>query len=170
MKKIIFLCLLLPFIFPVQSFSQSYNDFTLSDLDNNEITLSKLLEKGPVMVSFWATWCTPCKEELKRLQPLYEKYKDQGFTYLAVNQDNQKSIAKVKSFINANSYSFPVVLDAEKSIFEAYSGIGMPYSLIIDKNKKIVAKHLGYVTGDDEKIEKEIKEALKNQNIKEDTK
>lgn len=161
---------MLPFIFPVQSFSQSYNDFTLSDLDNNEITLSKLLEKGPVMVSFWATWCTPCKEELKRLQPLYEKYKDQGFTYLAVNQDNQKSIAKVKSFINANSYSFPVVLDAEKSIFEAYSGIGMPYSLIIDKNKKIVAKHLGYVTGDDEKIEKEIKEALKNQNIKEDTK
>ena len=78
-----------------------------------------------------------------------------------INQDNQKSIAKVKSFINANNYTFPVVLDLDKHIFEAYSGLGMPYSLIIDKNKKITAKHLGYVTGDEVKIEEEIKDALK---------
>lgn len=159
LKKIIFIILLF-FILPIYSISQSYNDFTLSDLDNNDVTLSKLLEKGPVMISFWATWCAPCKEEMKKLQPIYEKYKDQGFTYLAVNQDNQKSIAKVKSYINANNYTFPVVLDLDKHIFEAYSGLGMPYSLIIDKNKKITAKHLGYVTGDEEKIEEEIKDAL----------
>jgi len=170
LKKIIFVFLLLIFIFPIQSYSQSYNDFTLPDLDNNDVSLSKLLEKGPVMISFWATWCSPCKEEMKKVQPLYEKYKDQGFTYLAVNQDNQKSVAKVKSFINANGYTFPVVLDLEKNIFEAYSGIGMPYSLLIDQNKKIVAKHLGYVTGDDVKIEKEILEALKSGSSKEETK
>ncbi|MEO8664488.1 MAG: TlpA disulfide reductase family protein [Ignavibacteria bacterium] len=170
MKKIIFALLLL-LILPVRSsFSQSYNDFTLSDLENNDVTLSKLLEKGPVMISFWATWCAPCKEEMKKLQPIYEKYKDQGFTYLAVNQDNQKSIAKVKSFINANNYTFPVVLDLDKHIFEAYSGIGMPYSLIIDPNKNIIAKHLGYVTGDEVKIEKEIKDALNTEAPKEDSK
>ncbi len=169
MKKIFFALLLL-LILPIQSFPQSFNDFTLPDLENNDITLSKLLEKGPVMISFWATWCTPCKEEMKKLQPLYEKYKEQGFTYLAINQDNQKSVAKVKSFINANSYTFPVVLDLDKNIFEAYSGIGMPYSLIIDQNKKIISKHLGYVTGDDQKIEEEIKEVLKNNIKKEETK
>lgn len=169
MKKLIIIVLFLV-ILPLSSFSQSYNDFTLPDLDGNDIKLSKLLEKGPVMISFWATWCTPCKEEMKKLQPLYEKYKDQGFTYLAVNQDNQKSISKVKSFINANDYTFPVVLDLDKKIFEAYSGIGMPYSILITQNKNIFAKHLGYVTGDEVKIEQEIKDVLKISNTKDDSK
>jgi len=164
------LAILIAFTLPITAFSQSYNDFTLTDLENNDITLSKLLEKGPVMISFWATWCAPCKEEMKKMQPIYEKYKDQGFTYLAVNQDNQKSISKVKSFINANGYTFPVVLDLDKKIFEAYSGVGMPYSLLVTPNKIIFAKHLGYVTGDEEKIEKEIKEALDATGTKEDSK
>ena len=169
MKKIIVVILFL-LILPLKSFSQSYYDFTLPDLDGNDLSLGKLLEKGPVMISFWATWCAPCKEEMKKLQPIYEKYKDQGFTYLAVNQDNQKSISKVKSFINANGYTFPVVLDPDKQIFEAYSGIGMPYSLIVSQNKNIFAKHLGYVTGDENKIEEEIKAVLKTSENKDDSK
>jgi peroxiredoxin len=159
MKKVFFFILFLLFI-SLKSYSQIYNDFTLQDLEGNDVKLSKLLEKGPVMISFWATWCSPCKEEMKKLFPVYEKYKDRGFTYLAINQDNQKSVSKVKSYINANGYSFPVVLDPDKSVFESYSGVGIPYSLLISKDKKIISKHLGYVTGDEIKIESEIKNAL----------
>lgn len=166
MKKIIFAIILFIILSPVISYSQYYNEIEKDDLNGNQITLSKLLEKGPVMISFWATWCSPCKEEMKKMQPLYEKYKDQGFTYLAISQDNQKSISKVKSFINANKYTFPVLLDLDKKIFEDYSGVGIPYSLIIDKNKKIIAKHLGYITGDDVKIEKEIEDALSGNDTK----
>lgn len=160
MKKTIFVFLVFILIFPVKSFSQFYNDFEKTDLNGDDLKLSKLLENGPVMISFWATWCSPCKEEMKKMQPIYEKYKSQGFTYLAISQDNQKSISKVKSFINANNYTFPVILDLDKHIFEQYSGIGLPYSLIIDGNKKIVAKHLGFITGDEVKIEQEIKDVL----------
>jgi len=167
MKKLIVVFIFFALL-PVKIFGQAYNDFTLTDLEGNDVTLSKLLKKGPVMISFWATWCNPCKEEMKKLQPIYEKYKAQGFTYLAVNQDNQKSISKVKSFINANGYTFPVVLDPEKEVFEAYSGIGMPYSLIIGTNKEILDKHLGYVTGDEYKIEKEIEKALEGETKKEE--
>ncbi|MBS1517897.1 MAG: TlpA family protein disulfide reductase [Bacteroidetes bacterium] len=159
MKKVLLTGFML-FVITFTINAQSYNNFTLQDLDNNDITLDELIKQGPVMISFWATWCAPCKEEMKKLQPIYEKYKDQGFTYLAVNQDNQKSIAKVKSFINTNNYTFPVVLDLDKKVFEAYGGIGMPYSILIDMNKNIAAKHLGYITGDDKKIEKEIQEVL----------
>lgn len=172
MKKLILLSLIVLFL-PVKSFSQYYNDFSKQDLDGNQITLSKLLEKGPVMISFWATWCAPCKEEMKKMQPLYEKYKSQGFTYVAINQDNQKSISKVKAFISSNEYTFPVVLDIDKKIFQDYLGVGLPYSLIIDKNKKITAKHLGYITGDEVTIEKEIKDALSGndeKDIKEESK
>ncbi len=162
MKKAIFFILLLSII-SQKSYGQIYSDFTLQDLEGNDVKLSQLLEKGPVMISFWATWCSPCKEEMKKMYPVYEKYKDRGFTYLAINQDNQKSISKVKSFINANGYSFPVVLDPEKSVFESYSGAGIPYSLLISKEKKIVSRHLGYVTGDEIKIETEIKDALSSE-------
>ena len=165
MKRIITVILFFILI-PVKSFSQYYNDFEKEDLDGTELKLSKLLEKGPVMISFWATWCSPCKDEMKKMQPIYEKYKAQGFTYLAINQDNQKSISKVKSFINANGYTFPVVLDLDKHIFEDYLGVGLPYSLIIDKNKNIIAKHLGYITGDEVKIEQEIKDALSGNDAK----
>ena len=125
MKKVFFFILFLLFI-SLKSYSQNYSDFTLQDLEGNDVKLSKLLEKGPVMISFWATWCSPCKEEIKKMFPVYEKYKDRGFTYLAINQDNQKSVSKVKSYINANGYSFPVVLDPDKSVFESYSGVGIP--------------------------------------------
>ncbi len=159
MKKVFFFILFLLFI-SLKSYGQTFNDFTLQDLEGNDVKLSKLLEKGPVMISFWATWCSPCKEEMKKMFPVYEKYKDRGFTYIAINQDNQKSVSKVKSYINANGYSFPVVLDPDKSVFESYSGVGIPYSLLISKDRKIISKHLGYVTGDEIKIESEIKNAL----------
>lgn len=141
--------------------AQTYSDFTLQDLDGNDVTLSKLLEKGPVFMSFWATWCSPCKEEMKKVNDVYEKYKDKGFIYLAINQDNQKSISKVKSFITAQSYNFPVVFDSDKRVFEAYSGRDeMPYALFIGKNKEILSVHTGFKSGDEAKIEEEVKAAL----------
>ena len=164
MKKYsMFTILLLVAIFFTKNVSaQVYSDFTLPDLDNNDVTLSSYLDKGPVMISFWATWCGPCKEELKKMQPIYEQYKDKGFTYLAVSCDNQKSISKVKSFITSNNYTFPVVLDFEKKVFEAYGGRedDLPYFEIVSKDKQILYSHLGYKTGDEQTIEEEIKSAL----------
>jgi cytochrome c biogenesis protein CcmG, thiol:disulfide interchange protein DsbE len=160
MKKSIILTFLIFVIIPSFANSQSYFEINKNDLDGSNIKLSELLNNGPVMISFWALWCAPCKEEINEMSKIYEKYMDQGFTYLAINLDNQKSFAKVKAFINAQGYKFPVMLDPEKEIFEAYNGRDMPYSLLIDENKNIVAKHTGYLTGDHLKLEKEIIEAL----------
>jgi cytochrome c biogenesis protein CcmG, thiol:disulfide interchange protein DsbE len=160
MKKVIFLFVFTLFLSGFLK-SQTYSDFTLQDLEGNDVTLSKLLEKGPVFMSFWATWCSPCKEEMKKVNPIYEKYKDSGFIYLAINQDNQKSVSKVKSYIDAQSYKFPVVFDTDKRVFEAYSGKDeMPYALLIGKNKEILSVHTGFKTGDEVKIEEEVKAAL----------
>jgi cytochrome c biogenesis protein CcmG, thiol:disulfide interchange protein DsbE len=161
MKKLSLVLIILAAFLSVNSAkAQSFYDFTLQDLDGNDVSLSKLLEKGPVFLSFWATWCSPCKDEMKEMQVIYDKYKDKGFTYLAVNTDSQKSLAKVKSYISSKGYNFPVVLDTDEKIFEAYLGEGLPYALLIDTEKNIVAKHLGFLTGDEQKIEKEILSVL----------
>lgn len=163
MKNIIIVILFFLLTFALNvSFSQTFTDFTLPDLDNNDVTLSTLIGKGPVMLSFWATWCSPCKEELKKMQPIYEKYKQYGFEYLAINTDNQKSIAKVKSYITSQGYTFKVLLDFEKKVIEAYGGKEdeIPYSVLIGKDKTILNTHLGFKSGDEVKIEEEIKAAL----------
>lgn len=167
MKKIPILILLL-FIITSLSKAQVFSDFTLEDLEGNEVTVSELLDKGPVMISFWALWCTPCKEEMKQMNSIYNKYKDQGFEYLAINQDDQKSVAKVKSYVSAKGFDFIVLLDTEAEIYEAYNVQGLPYSIIINSNREVVAQHLGYVLGDEVEIENEIIEALGNQNNLED--
>lgn len=160
MIKKLLLSAIFIFVFANLSKAQSFYDFTLQDLDGNDVTLSELIKKGPVMLSFWATWCAPCKDEMKYMDVIWQKYKDKGFTYLAVNNDNQKSISKVKSYISANGYEFPVVLDTDEQIFEAYQGNGHPFSVIIGTDGTIKARHLGYVPGDEVKFEEEIKANL----------
>ncbi len=162
MKKTLFLTLLLFIAITGLSNAQTFQDFTLPDLENNDVKISSFLEKGPLMIGFWATWCTPCKEELRKLQDIYEKYKDKGFTYIAVNQDNQKSISKVKSYITSQGYTFPVLLDIDKKVIEAFGGKPdeIPYSVLVGKDKQILSTHLGFKTGDEAEIEKEIISAL----------
>lgn len=143
-------------------FAQNYTDFTAEDIDGNEITLSSFVDKGPAMLAFWRSWCSSCKEEQKNMQIIYEKYKDKNFSYIGINIDNQKSVSKVKSYVSAMGFTFPVILDTDKKIFEMYGGSedAVPYWLIIGKDKKILHTHIGYVTGDEKIIEEEIKEAL----------
>lgn len=161
MKKLALLFVLL-FAFAAISKAQMYFEFTLPDIDGTDVSMSKILDKSNVvMLSFWATWCTPCKEEMKKMNDIYEKYKDKGFTYVALNVDNQKSVSKVKSFVTAQGFAFPVLLDTDKKVFEGYSGKDeMPYSLLINKKKEILAVHTGFKTGDEKMIEEEIKAAL----------
>ena len=105
MKKIILTALILFLSLSIKSFSQS-SDFDLQDTDGNSVKLSSLLAKGPVMLQFWATWCVPCKEEMKALNTLWTKYKDSGFVYVAVSIDDNKSTAKVKPFVESKGYQF----------------------------------------------------------------
>ena len=150
------------FLSSTQTFAQYFVDFTVDDINGNEIKLSQHVENGPVMLGFWRSWCPSCKEEQRNMQLLFEKYKTKGFSYIGVNIDNQKSVSKVKSYVSAMGFTFPVILDTDKKIFEMYGGSeeAVPYYLIISKDKKVLHTHLGYKSGDEKMIEDEIKEAL----------
>lgn len=158
MKKItLILAVILIFSFKF-SYSQAY-DFDLLDLDGNNVKLSELLKKGPVFLQFWATWCIPCKEEMKHLNELYEKYKDSGYIYVAATIDDQKTIAKVKPFIESKGYKFITVYDSDKNVFTNYGGVDSPpYSVFISKSGTIIKTYSGYISGDD--AEADIKNAL----------
>ncbi len=161
MKKLILLTVFIfLLVFTSKSYTQGY-DFDLNDLDGNSVKLSELLKKGPVFVQFWATWCVPCKEEMKVLNELWGKYKDSGFVFVAISIDDQKSLSKVKPYIESKSYKFPVLFDTDKNILSNFGGYDPPFSVFIDRNGSIFKTYTGYLQGDDEKLESDIIEVLK---------
>ncbi|MBE0539289.1 MAG: TlpA family protein disulfide reductase [Ignavibacterium sp.] len=135
-------------------------NFKLSNLDGKYIELNKETGSGPVLLSFWATWCKPCLEEMAEYNKIYEQYKDQGFSLLAISTDTEKSVAKVKPYIKSKDYKFKVLLDTNSETARKYYAQQMPYTVMIDKNGNIVYSHLGYMRGDEKKIEKLVVELL----------
>lgn len=135
-------------------------NFKLINLDGKYIELNKETGNGPILLSFWATWCKPCLEEMAEYNKIYDQYKDKGFTLLAISTDAEKSVAKVKPYIKSKGYNFTVLLDTNNEVARKYYAQQMPYTILIDKNGNIVYSHLGYMKGDEQKVEKLISELL----------
>lgn len=135
-------------------------NFKLVNLDGKYVELNNETGNGPILLSFWATWCKPCLEEMVEYNKIYEQYKDQGFKLFAVSTDTEKSVAKVKPYVKSKGYNFPVLLDTNSEAARKYYAQQMPYTVILDKSGNIVYSHLGYMKGDEQKVEKLITELL----------
>lgn len=132
--------------------------FTLEDVDGEVVDLDALLEKGPVLISFWALWCKMCIKELDALRPFAEEFDSRNITLLAISQDKARSVPKVKPFATSHKWTYSVVLDPENMMRELYNVQAMPTFFIIDQNKNIVFTHQGYKPGDEEIIIAKVKE------------
>ena len=113
-------------------------DFTLSDLQGKSWHLQDLKGKV-VLVNFWATWCPPCRKEMPDLQALYDKYKDQGFVVLSISDEEA---AKVSPFVTERNISYPVLLDPQRKVNDAFVVEGIPKSFVYDREGKLVAQSI----------------------------
>ena len=140
----------------------------LKDLNNKKQYLSNYHRTGPLLLNFWNLACEPCKKEMKELDKIYIKHRDKGFEYISINIDSPRSMAKVKSFVKSQKYSFSVLSDPKASLFRKMGGKVMPFVVVVDSSGVIVSKHVGYNPGDEKKLEKEIFHLLEIQNAKSD--
>lgn len=116
-------------------------DFTLVTLDGKSVTLSDY--RGQVVfLNFWATWCPPCRREMPSMENLNKIMKEYEFAMLAVSVD-KKSTYHVKSFIEKEGYSFPVLHDITKEVARNYVVGGIPTTFVIDKNGIIANRLVG---------------------------
>ena len=114
-------------------------DFTLSDLEDRQVTLSDLKGKV-VLLDFWATWCGPCIQAMPHLQALYDEYKDEGLLVLGVNQEEPHL---PKAFKEENGYTFPTLKNGAKA-FLRYQITGIPTTYVINREGALAAKFVGY--------------------------
>jgi len=108
-------------------------DFTLKTPDGQEISLSDFRGQ-PVIINFWATWCSPCRVEMPHLQAAYEAHQKDDLVVLGVNltvRDNPKA---VPDFLAEFGLTFPVVLDESGNVAEMYRVFGQPASVFVDKD------------------------------------
>jgi len=135
-------------------------DLSVRLLDGKQVRLSALLEEGPLLVSFWATWCAPCKKEMIFLEKFHQKYNENSFRVLAISTDSRKSMSKVKSYIRAKKYTFLVGIDPNQEIAKKMNALLMPTTLILNKDRKVSWYHQGFIPGDEKEIEAQIRAVL----------
>ena len=127
--------------FPGPNVGDRAIDFKLDTLGGDSITLSELKGKK-VIVNFWATWCPPCKEEMPILEEYYKKY-GKDVEILAINIDPQYN---VKEYQKTMGLTFPILLDNEDKINNAYDILTVPTTFIINEQGIITHKQIGAIT------------------------
>ncbi len=118
-------------------------DWSLVDTKGATFKLSEVQAEAPTMLIFWATWCTPCKKELDENRKLLESFSDKGMRILLVAENNVKTLAMVKPYVESKGFKWRVLLDSNQEILKRYGGINIPYTVLLDKQGNAVKKYRG---------------------------
>lgn len=134
----------------------------IKGLNGENVDFSSVVKKGRVtVVSFWATWCVPCKKEINAMSDLIPEWqKTMDFDMVAVSIDDTRNMAKVKSYVNGQKWEFPAYIDPNQDLKRALNFQSIPFAIIFDKDGKIAYTHSGYVEGDEFVLRDHIKEIL----------
>ena len=132
-------------------------DFTLNDLDGAPVSLKDF--RGKVLVvNFWATWCPPCRVEMPSMQRAWAAFQNEGIIFLGI--DIGESEDRVVQFMADLGLDFPVLLDTESTVTNAWPVKGLPTTVVVDPQGRMVYRAIGAREWDDEGIVKQLR-ALK---------
>ncbi len=122
---------------------QPISDFTLKDINGATHKISDY--KGrPVLINAWATWCPPCRGEMPDLHALYLKYKATRFELLAINSGESQTAAA--SFIKEMGFTFPTLIDPNKTVLDGLGINGLPTSILVGRDGTVKYIHVGGLT------------------------
>jgi len=145
------------FTLSIVSAQSSLPNLSLKDLNGKSINLSDISKDKTVVVSLWATWCVPCKNELDAISDVYEDWQDEtDVTLYAISVDDSRTVKRVKPLVNGKDWDYEILLDTNNELKRALGAATVPLTLIV-KNGKIVYRHSGYTPGAEDDLYEEIK-------------
>ncbi|PWL32516.1 MAG: alkyl hydroperoxide reductase [Fluviicola sp. XM-24bin1] len=156
MKKLALL--LIGFTFTLTAVAQEDNkedgkqvaSVQLEDMEGNVVNTADLGLDGPVIISFWATWCSPCKRELNTIHEEYIDWQEEtGVTLVAVSVDNEQTKSRVPIYVNGKGWEYLVLMDPNGDFKRAMGVNNVPHTFLLDENGNVVYSHNNYADGDE---------------------
>ena len=136
---------------------------TLSDINGKQVNVADYGKDGKITIlSFWATWCIPCKKELTNIADLYDDWKKKyNLEIIAVSIDDSRNSTKVKPYIEGQRLPYDVLLDVNQELKRQLNIQSVPFTVVTNAAGKIVYTHSGYVDGDEYVLEEELQKLVK---------
>lgn len=135
-------------------------DFTVYDGEGNAVKLSDFAGT-PVVINFWATWCSPCKAELPAFEAAFQQYGEQvHFMMVNMTDGARDTVDGVKDFVSGGEYSFPLYLDTELDAAYAYGVYSIPMTVFINANGSLYKSHSSMIS--EEKLNNYIDALIEN--------
>ena len=151
--KILTISLFLTFSYSAVAQSQN-NTIPAADvkkLDGTTFNTSNIENNGkPIIINFWATWCSPCKRELNNIAEMYSEWVEEtGVKLVAISIDDTRNMAKVSPYVNGKGWEYDVYLDPNGDFKRALGVNNVPHTFLVDGNGKVVWQHNSYSEGDE---------------------
>ena len=148
------------------SFSSGNKKFPsaqLKDLNGKPVKTDEFVNDGKItIVSFWATWCTPCQRELDIYSEVYEEWtKKYGIEVIAITIDNSRQLTKVKPLVAQKQWQFTILSDSNQELMKLMNFSFVPQTFILDKEGNIVFDHSGFKPGDEYEMEDIFEDLIK---------
>ncbi len=136
---------------------------SVKTLDGKTVNVQDYIGKGnPVIVSFWASWCSPCKRELDAMTEIFPEWQENyKVELLAITIDDSRGLAKVPGIVTSKSWPFTVLADTKQELQQSLGFQTVPETFLLDGEGNIVYTHSGYNAGDEFELEEKIKELKK---------
>jgi len=137
-------------------------NLTLKNLDGRNVAISKYNNTDhPVIISFWATWCGPCINELTAIHNVYQDWQDElGLELVAISIDDARTRRRVKPMVSGKGWEYEIILDENHDLKRALNIVNVPYTLVVYKGE-VIFEHSNYTPGSENEMYRIIKSKVR---------
>jgi len=147
-----------PYNTEIVSDGNPFPSVPVKTLDGKTVNTHDYTMKGKItVISFWATWCTPCKRELDAINEMYGEWTDKyNMQLLAITIDDARGLTKVPAMVQSKGWEFTVLADNKQELQQMLNFQTIPQTFLLNDKGEIVYAHNGYNPGDEIELEKKI--------------
>lgn len=138
---------------------------SVKKLDGSTINSNTFSNGGkPMIISFWATWCKPCKKELDAINEEYaELVKETGVKLIAISIDDARSSGKVLGDVKVKGWTYEIYIDENQDFKRAMNVNNVPHTFLVNGAGEIVWSHNSYAEGDEDKLFENVRKLAKGE-------